>query len=415
MNTRAPANVRQPDRSPYKILVMFSCFAASLMFVLFQGGKLALMVFVIVLVLNIYLVLGRWSGIRQVKGQRLLSSEHAEEGIEAGNPVKVKLKVQIPGFWPVPYVLVRDRLLRKNGSQYEFEASLIPDWSRKGELEYVTPPLMRGFYKFGETACSTKDVFGLFEHTGTLELPVSFKVYPQTVRIKEWKQLHRLMKGANHHTVTTRATRETTQINGVREYSYGDRLSRIHWNATARTGTLKSKEFEKESLPKTIIFLDRQAKSYRKADQFELAVSVAASLFQYGKNREINLGLLSVGADSVYFEPKSFQNGIKHMMQHLIEVSADGSYPMLRVLEDRVRLFEPGTCMIIVSPEKGEGILKTMAWLHQRQMVPCHIWLSPHAEEGAEWCRQLRTMGHMGYAVRTLDELPAALRGVSNG
>jgi hypothetical protein len=71
--------------------------------------------------------------------------------------------------------------------------------------------------------------------------------------------------------------------------------------------------------------------------------------------------------------------------------------------------------MIIISPEKGEGILKTMAWLHQRQMVPCHIWLTPHAEEGAEWCRQLRTMGHMGYAVRTLDELPTALRGVSNG
>ncbi|MNP60428.1 hypothetical protein D3C76_1555130 [compost metagenome] len=103
------------------------------------------------------------------------------------------------------------------------------------------------------------------------------------------------------------------------------------------------------------------------------------------------------------------------MINHLIEVSADGSYPMLRVLEDRVRLFDPGTCMIIVSPEKGDGILKTMAWLHQRQMVPCHIWLTPHADEGAEWCRQLGTMGHMGYAVRTLDELPAALRGVANG
>ncbi|MDF2926759.1 MAG: hypothetical protein K0R57_5673 [Paenibacillaceae bacterium] len=415
MVSLAKIGVRQSSRSHLRLLVMLGCLAASLMFVLFQGGKLALMVFAIVVLMNLYLFLGRWSGITRVNGQRLLNSEHQEDGIEAGSTLRVRVRVQIPGFWPVPYVMIRDRLIRKNGGEHDFEASLIPDWSRKGELEYTTPPLLRGFYRFGKTECSTKDVFGLFEHAGGMDLPLTFKVLPLTVPIKEWKQLHRMMKGIHHHAVSTRANRETTQINGVREYSYGDRLSRIHWNATAKTGTLKSKEFEKESLPQTIVFLDRQQRSYRNADQFELAVSVAASLLQYGKNREINLGLLSVGSDSAYYEPNSRQNGVKSMIHHLIEVAADGFQPIQKALEDRTRLFQPGTCMVIISPLKGEPILKAIGWLHQRQMICCHIWISSQQEDGVRWCNQLQSMGHMGYAIRTLDELPAALRGVSNG
>ncbi|WP_438446175.1 DUF58 domain-containing protein [Gorillibacterium sp. sgz5001074] len=415
MISHAKIGVRQPARSTARTVLVLGCLGASLFFMMFQGGKLALMVFVIVAVLNLYLFLGRYSGITRVSGQRILDSESAESAVEAGSPVRVRIKLQIPGFWPVPYVMIRDRLVRKNGGGHDFEASLIPDWSRKGELEYQTPPLMRGYYHFEGTDCSTQDIFGIFEHSGKLNLPLSFTVLPQTVPVKEWKQLHRMLKGMHHHTVTTRANRETTQINGVREYSYGDRLSRIHWNATAKTGTLKSKEFERESLPKTVVLLDRQQRSYKNPEQFELAVSVAASLLQYGKNRELSLGLLSVGSDSVYFEPKGNQHGIRSMLYHLIEVAHDGFHPLQRVLEDRVRLFDPGSCMILVTPQKGEAVLKALAWLNQRQMVPCHIWLNGSAEEGKAWCKQLQSMGYMGYAVRSLDELPAALGGAAVG
>ncbi|MNT84192.1 hypothetical protein D3C72_2241730 [compost metagenome] len=71
--------------------------------------------------------------------------------------------------------------------------------------------------------------------------------------------------------------------------------------------------------------------------------------------------------------------------------------------------------MILVSPLKGEPVLKAMAWLNQRQMVPCHIWLAPSAEEGKAWCRQLAGMGFMGYAVQHLEELPAVLGGGHRG
>jgi uncharacterized protein (DUF58 family) len=270
MNDLYPVMELQDMRLPQRYLfgvklrvwLVLCCFIGTLFFFLFQGGKLSFMVFIIVSILCIYLGLGQWSGIRKSKGVRTLVTSGHESIMEAGSTLGVKIKLDIPGFWPVPYVLIKDHLQRHNGGNQIFESSLIPDWKRSGMMEYRTPPLRRGVYNFTKTDCSTEDIFGFFEHKGTLALEHSFSVLPQKTTIREWKRLQQMLKGMHHHSSTARAMRETTQINGAREYNYGDRLSRIHWNATAKTGTLKSKEFERESLPKTIVILDRAKHHY---------------------------------------------------------------------------------------------------------------------------------------------------------
>jgi len=392
---------------------IFSLFAFSLLFLLFQGGKLAFMVFIIVAALCLYLALSRWSGISKTEGSRsLLNSEH-EAVVEAGTSLAVKIDVHIPGLWPIPYVSIKDRLVRRGGEEHVFETFLIPDWKRRGEVSYRTPPLRRGYYHFGDTDCATEDIFGLFQHRGRLEMPHTFGVLPQKTHIRDWKQLHQLFRGMHHHSATTRSHRETTQINGVREYIYGDRLSRIHWNATAKTGTWKSKEFERESLPKTVILLDRNIRAYRSKEHFELAVSVVASLIDYGASRDLALGLLSVGKNSKYFEPKLSASHQKTIMNHLIDVEPDGQHALIDVLRDRARLFMPGVFFTIVSPQYGETMIQSLSWIEQRQMNPCHMWVASDVPSAdlERWKRQLQTTGTMGYAVASLDELALALGG----
>jgi uncharacterized protein (DUF58 family) len=385
----------------------------SLGFLLFQGGKLALMLFVIMLVLSVYLLLGQWSGIKRTQGARSLQNADLTGMLEAGSSLGVTIHLQIPGFWPMPYIFVKDRLTHRNGSELAFESTLVPDWRRRGEWEYRTPALRRGSYTFGVTECVTEDIFGLFEHRGTLKLPNQIVVLPQTILIREWYQYHQMMKGTNHHSTTTRAVRETTQINGVREYIYGDRLSRIHWNATAKTGTWKSKEFERESLPKTYLILDRHRKAYDHSDTFELSVSVAASLFQYGAGRSLALGLVSTGADDIYFEPKPGQNQHKAVQQHFIHVEADGTYNLRQVLREKVQNLVPGSFITIISPQYGEPIIQILNWLKQLQLNPCHLWINPNAADKDAWLKRLHSIGVIGYAIHTLQELPVVLGGRS--
>lgn len=401
------------QRLSTKFWSVLIAFGGSLGFLLFQGGKLALMLFVIITLLSVYLLLGQWSGIKRTQGQRTLSSGEFGTTLEAGSSLGVAIDLQIPGFWPMPYIFVKDRLTHKNGTELVFETTLVPDWRRRGEWQYKTPALRRGLYSFGRTECVTEDVFGLFEHQGTLELPQTIAVLPQLVAIREWQQFHHMMKGTNHHSTTTRAVRETTQINGVREYMYGDRLSRIHWNATAKTGTWKSKEFERESLPKTYLVLDRQQKGYGDQEEFELSVSVAASLFQYGASRGLALGLISTGSQDVYFEPRPGQNQQKAVMQHLVDVEADGIYSLRQVLKEKVQDMAPGSFIALITPASGEPLLQIMSWLKQQQLNPCHFWIgSAHAGK-ENWLKQLNARGMTGYAIASLAELPVALGGRS--
>ncbi|TBL75364.1 DUF58 domain-containing protein [Paenibacillus thalictri] len=403
----------QPHRLTLKVWAVAGSFFGSLCFVLFQGGKLALMLFVIVSILSIYLLLGKWSGIRKTAGSRQLMNAEHETTIEAGSSLNVSMHLQIPGIWPIPYVFVKERLFHKNNTEYTYEVTLVPDWKRRGIFEYKTHPLRRGFYTFGKTECVTEDIFGLFEHTGYIELPQQVAVLPQIVPIREWHQFHQMMKGTNHHSTTTRAVRETTQINGVREYIYGDRLSRIHWNATAKTGTWKSKEFERESLPKTFVVLDRHSQGYTEDEQFELAVSVCASLFHYGASRSFALGLVSGGAASQFFEPKHGQQHLKAVTQHLIGVEADGTYPLRRILKEYVQNVAPGSFVTVISPEHGESMLAVLHWLKQLQLNPCHIFVSADPQRKEHWLKSLKSAGFVGYAVSSLAELPVMLGGRS--
>lgn len=410
-------------RFPAALWLLISCFSASLLFLLFQGGKLASMLFIIITLLSAYLLSGNWSGIKRAQGTRKLANVGQETQIEAGQSLQIGIGVQIPGYWPIPYMMIKDQLIRQNGEETIFEGSIVPDWKRRGELLYSTPPLRRGYYRFGETECLTEDIFGFFQHKGRLELQQPITVYPQTVAIREWAQFHQMLKGMQHHSTTTRAHRETTQINGVREYIYGDRLSRIHWNATAKTGTWKSKEFERESLPKTIILLDRNARAYRDAAEFELAVSVAASLFRYGASRDLALGLLSIGKESTYFEPKQSQNHHKQIIQHLVGVEADGYHSLHQIIKERSREWPAGCFFVVISPQKGSAMIQVIHHLEHLQMNPCHIWVHAKSNhvfkpqgtdiEGnqEDWIKAIRSQGYMGYEVSQLTDLPNLLGG----
>jgi uncharacterized protein (DUF58 family) len=388
-------------------------FAASLLFMLFQGGKLAFMLFFVTATLAVYLALGKYSGISRVSGNRVLLNMEGDRTIEAGTSLSVAFEVQIPGFWPIPYVVIRDRLVRMNGDAVTFETSGIPDWKRRVRAGYVTMPLARGFYHFEDTVCSTEDIFGLFEHAGRLQRSDAFLVRPKTVYVPNWQQHQRALKGRHFQAVTTQALRESTQINGVREYIYGDKISRIHWNATAKTGIWKSKEFERESLPKTVIMLDRCRDHYRSAAQFELAVSVAASLLDYGQRQNLAMGLLSVGEEAVYLEPGRHATHYRRMMHHLTGVEANGSRTVRQILQDRARYFFPGCFFVIVSPRADERMLQTLKWVQLRQMNPCLVAVAPglDPQAAAEWERQLTARGIVSHLVEKLEQLPDALGG----
>ena len=55
----------------------------------------------------------------------------------------------------------------------------------------------------------------------------TIRVLPKTIPIRDWKYFHHLAKGIYDHSAHARALRETTQLNGVREYVTGDGAAQL--------------------------------------------------------------------------------------------------------------------------------------------------------------------------------------------
>ncbi|MDQ8737333.1 DUF58 domain-containing protein [Paenibacillus sp. LHD-38] len=394
-------------------------YLTSLFYFLFQGGKTAMMLFMILNLLLIYLVLGRWSGINKVTGSRsysVPSMNALDQSLSAGSSLEVNLTMKIPGYYPLPYVIVRDQLQRHNGQRMAFETSFVPNWKRSGQVAYQTPPLLRGEYRFTHTQCLSYDVFGLFEHSGQFGRETVFNVLPQTVPLRQWNGIQRGIRGPYSHAVATRSAKETTQINGVREYLYGDRLSRVHWNATAKTGEWKSKAFERESLPRTVVILDRHANGYsgELTTRFELAVSAAASLLENGLKDDTAMGLLSIGETLTMIPPKSGVDQRNAMMRHLTFVNADAVRPLYASLQQADTILEPGSFAVVITPETGADVIRSMEWLSRKGMTPCLLHISSVVDAlspNTSWKHVMRERGWPVFEIRQLQELPAVLEG----
>ncbi len=394
--------------------VLIALAICSLFFVLFQGGKLAFMLFIFVMVLGTYLYLGRWSGIAHVKAVRILSNTGHGNQISAGNPLKVKVDVDIPGFYPIPYVLFEEQIQSSKGRAIPISSTFIPDYRRRGEVTYETAPLERGIYTLQEMIFATEDIFGLFEHRGTVKKQQHIRVYPRMTDIPDWVYYKQLSKGAHAHTATSRANRETTQINGVREYVYGDKLSRIHWNATARTGAWKSKEYEREAMPRLVFILDRRKQVYTdQATVFELAVSAVASLIRYGSRQQMLMGLVSGGKQATVFTAKRGELHADAMIDHLVEAEPDSSYSPMQLAEGFASSLGRGAMIVLLSPVQDQSIMDTLAWAARNHMSACHFLpvRSGEEDQARQWSAMLRARGFVSYPFAQLKELPQLLGG----
>lgn len=402
-------------RIPRPVWYLSILFMTTVFYLLLQGGRISGIMFLFVCVICIYLILGRWSGIKNVEGTRVLLNAAGGNRLTAGQSLQLKVVFYVPGFWPIPYVKIKERLTRHGGQITINEGTIVLDWARRGDLIYSTPPLKRGTYHFEQTELVTSDIFGLIEHRGQTSVPQFLTVLPQMVDLRQSIQLRQLFKGMQHHTLSTLAHQETTQINGVREYIYGDRLSRIHWNATARTGVWKSKEFEREALPKTIIVLDRNRQVYFNQEHFELAVSVVSSLLRFGFDQRLPMGLLSVGQESKLFNGGIYNDNFEEMMTHLVDTEADGFYTLEQSLTTTTNQFIGGSFFIFVSPKQGTDIAQCISWLKRNGMKGSHMLIdSPVAtlkNKHEDWLRFLHAEGMMGYVVSELSKLPAVLEG----
>ncbi|WP_245981413.1 DUF58 domain-containing protein [Frondihabitans australicus] len=143
------------------------------------------------------------------------------------------------------------------------------------EESFAVPTGRRGVIPVGPVRTVRGDPIGLvrreLEWTGVTEL----YVHPKTIGIQSTSTgLIRDLEG----TATRDLTASDISFHALREYVRGDERRHIHWKSTARAGQYMVRQFEETRRSHLVIALSLANVDFATEDEFELAVSVAASL-----------------------------------------------------------------------------------------------------------------------------------------
>ncbi|MHC4177162.1 MAG: DUF58 domain-containing protein [Planctomycetota bacterium] len=227
--------------------------------------------------------------------------------VRVGDTVAVVIAIENAGILPVAWVLMEDLLpahaLIHNPPNLGVKGRRLQLAMLKGRAQktlfYQLQCNQRGYYQIGPLVLETGDLFGLHRRYRVGTQPHFLLVYPEVVPLEGFDIASRRPIGEVR--MSHRLYEDPTRIAGVRCYQAGDPMNRIHWRATARTGSLHSKVYEPSSVAGATILLDFHLASHDPHNEpyrSELAVTAAASVANAVYEMGQQVGLVTNGRDA---------------------------------------------------------------------------------------------------------------------
>lgn len=267
-----------------------------------QSGLLAYAMYVLLAMMIISRLLARsWTGHLHATRRCAIATA------EIGDVVPVELRIRNEGALPVPWVLLEDLLprsaleqrpprLRVKGKRLQIRMLRA---GKEVPMRYELRCQARGYYQIGPLVLESGDLFGLHRRFHVTAEPHYLLVYPKIVTLEGYDLSSRRPIGDVQ--LVHRLYEDPTRIAGVRPYEAGDPMNRVHWRATARTGTLHSKIYEPSTLAGATLLLDFHKSGFPKRGEphrSELAVTAAGSLANAVYELGQQVGFVSNGRDA---------------------------------------------------------------------------------------------------------------------
>lgn len=133
----------------------------------------------------------------------------------------------------------------------------------------------RSIIEVGPMTIGRGDPIGILQRDHTWPDIQHIFVHPVTVPIPSTSAgLMRDLEGV----VTSTIVDSDLAFHAIRDYVPGDSRRHVHWKSTAKTGQLMVRQYEETRRSRIAISIDLDISQYTSEDEFEMAISAAASL-----------------------------------------------------------------------------------------------------------------------------------------
>lgn len=256
------------------------------------------------------------------------------------------------------------------------ERRVLVSWLPAGESLMVEPPAVaatRGRVRFGPVKLRTGDPVGLFQRERSLEpAATELLVHP---RLLELDGLRGAGAWGGQAVVRARAS-EGMEFRNLRDYQFGDDLRHLDWKATARTGELLIREYERPVAQNATLVLDlcrRQLYGRREDGTLEQSVSLAASLAVLLRRMGYTLRLLAEDEQRLELTMPPGTTRPAALLDALAEVRGVGQTDVLTLLElDASRLADDRLLVLLTAdnrPALADWLVRTRGAGRQKAVV----------------------------------------------
>lgn len=190
--------------------------------------------------------------------------------VTAGEPAAAE--VAVTARW-VPIISPTVRL-DMAGETRSMRFPLIPPRAERAEMLEV-PPLPRGVHVVGPLVHVRTDPMGLLRSRTRWAASEELLVRPRIVPLRPLDPglISDLDGVPSDHPASS-----DLAFHALREYIPGDDLRHVHWRSSAKADQLLVRQYVETRRSQATVLLDENASAYAGDDEFELAVSAAASL-----------------------------------------------------------------------------------------------------------------------------------------
>lgn len=259
--------------------------------------------------------------------------------------------------------------------------------------------LSRGGFVLGPTTVTSGDPFGIFRVSKVFPAKSALVVLPLLFNVHEFLSPPGLLPGGK--AIRRKSIDVTPHASGIREYTPGDPMKRIHWPTSIRRNQLMVKEFEQDPQSEVWLFLDthkgvhfsrpqedseahpiddlfllRRRQVKLQPSSLEYAVSITASLARYFIGQRRAVGLVTASSRNykvIPAERSERQEG--KILEELAFLQAESNYTLPGLVTAQMGQLPLGSSAILVTPMIWSELLIAVDSLQRRNLRPVVVLL----------------------------------------
>ncbi|HEY1169932.1 MAG TPA: DUF58 domain-containing protein [Verrucomicrobiae bacterium] len=233
------------------------------------------------------------------------------------------------------------------------------------EVEMELLPRRRGVLHFEKMIATSMDPLGIFRQLSPVTLPDKLLILPKRYAIPHFA-LPGTMRYQQGGVALAASVGESEEFVSLRDYRPGDPMRHIHWKSWARSGKPIVKEFQDEFFVRHALILDTfDTVAY--SEQFEEAVSVAASFACTIQTQDSLLDLMFVGAQAYCFTAGRGLAHTEQMLEILASVNlcqTKGFKSLANVVVEHIPVVSGCICVLLKWDEPRKEFIQMLRGLN---------------------------------------------------